>query len=280
MNNKHMITQEFVSISKACKIKNYSVKKVLTFLADNKVIPKESQRKNRIFHTNKEINVRSTGTSLQVIKEELFDYLDKNADIQDIMYTDENKEILDSIVTTKVKFDRIRLASKKRLMFIDAEFKEGNYHEIAWEIWENGEFISKRYLFEKKHFLNRMKSTKEYGHYNRLKEFKIPFEVHSRKTINRALKDATNSVDYIIAHNAYGERQMLTKNNMWFEIAKYLCTSKMAVGFIFDKSPSLTDIILHYKLKYNSNFMHYANEDTKMTARIFFKMLEDAEGKL
>ena len=57
-----MDTTGYISVSKACSMKDYSVKKVLTFLADRKVIPKESQRKGAIFHLNKYINIKNGTT--------------------------------------------------------------------------------------------------------------------------------------------------------------------------------------------------------------------------
>lgn len=275
-----MDTTGYISVSKACSMKDYSVKKVLTFLADRKVIPKESQRKGAIFHLSDDINIISTGESLKVKADEFFEYLEREADLSDLAYTDYNKEILDMVNNPKIRFDRIRAIKNKRLIFIDAEFKEGNYHEIAWEIWDGGELVEKRYLLEKAHFLKRLKSLKEYSRYNRLKKHEHSFEILTRKHINRILKTTLKSVDFIIAHNAYGERNILIKNGMWYEKSKYLCTSKMSEDFIGRRSPSLMDLINHYGIKYDSHFTHYAHEDARMTAKVFFNMIDEAEDKL
>lgn len=271
------MTDDYISVSKACKIRNMSVKKVLGFLAEKKVIPKESQRKNKVFESDNGLKIISTGETLKVSKTELFDYLDNNADISDLTYTDENMDLLDSINDIEVRFRRINEISHKRLLFIDAEFKEGDYHEIAWEIVENGELVDSEYILERKHFMKKVNSPAEYKRYNRLKRYKQPFEVFTRKQINRRLKEVLENVDYIIAHNAYGERNALTKNGMFFEKTKYLCTSKMAKDFVGQLSPSLTDLVTHYKLPHKSHFFHYAHEDTRLARVVFFAMIEDAK---
>ncbi len=275
-----MDTTDYMSVSKACSIKDYSVKKVLTFLADKKVIPKESQRKGMIFEMNNGIDIISTGESLKVKQDQFYDYLDREADLSDLAYTDYNKEILDMVADPKIRFDRIREIKNKRLMFIDAEFKEGNYHEIAWELWEGGKLIEKRYILEKAHFLKRLKNLKEYSRYTRLKKHNQHCEILPRKQINYILKGLLKTVDFIIAHNAYGERNILIKNGMWYEKAKYLCTSKMSENFIGRQSPSLMDLVNYYAIKYDSHFTHYAHEDARMTAMVFFQMIDDAEKKL
>lgn len=273
------MTDDYISVSKACKIRNMSVKKVLCFLADKNVIPKESQRKNKVFEFDNGLKIISTGESLKVSKTEFFEYLDSNADISDLTYTDENMDLLDSINDIEVRFRRINEISHKRLMFIDAEFKEGDYHEIAWEIVEDGELVESEYILERKHFMKKVNSPTDYKRYNRLKRYKQPFDVLTRKQINRKLKEALVDVDYIIAHNAYGERNVLTKNGMFFEKTKYLCTSKMAKDFVCQLSPSLLDLVHHYKLPHESHFFHYAHEDTRLARLVFFSMLEDANDR-
>jgi len=268
----------YVSISKACSKKNYSVKKVLTYLADNRIIPKESQRKGAIFHLSDKINIVSTGESLKVIADEFYDFLDKEADISDLAYTDYNKELLDSVTSPKIRFDRIAAIQHKRIIFIDAEFKEGNYHEIAWEIWEDGILVEQQYILERAHFQKRLKNLSKYGRYDRLKKYNQTVAIKTRKEINYLLKRVLKSVDYIVAHNAYGERNALITNGMWYEKSKFLCTSKMSENFISRSSPSLMDLVNHYKLKYNSHFTHYAHEDTRLTAEVFFAKIEDAKG--
>ena len=270
-------SDDYITLSKACAIKHYSVKKVLTFLAEHKVIPKESQRKNALFHYNKYLNIISTGSNLKVIKTELFDYLDREATIEELTYTDQNIEILDKIVDLKIRFERINKIRNKRLCFIDAEFKNGNYHELAWEIWENGVCIEKRYVLERAHFLKKLKSPFEDERFKRLKDHNQSVEILTRKTINKILKNDLSTTDYIVAHNAGGERNMLINNGMWIDKTKFLCTSKMSTNFVAREQPALIDLVNHYHLPYDSHFVHYAHEDTAMTSKVFFAMLDDAK---
>jgi len=51
----------------------------------------------------------------------------------------------------------------------------------------------------------------------------------------------------------------------------------MAKDFVGHLSPSLTDLVLHYKLPHNSYFFHYAHEDTRLAREVFFAMLDDAK---
>ncbi len=268
---------DYVSVSRACKIRNMSVKKVMTFLADKKVIPKEAQRKNKIFESDNGVKVISDGNSLKVNQDEFFKYLDTYAEADDLCYTDENMDLLDSVVNPKIRFQRIEDIRNKRLIFIDAEFKEGNYHEIAWEVFENGVLVESDYILERKHFLQKFNSPAEYKRLTRLKRYNQSFEVKTRKQINRILRKVLNGVDFIIAHNAYGERNALIKNGMKFEKTQFLCTSKMARNFVGKLSPALTDLVLHYKLQHHSHFFHYAHEDTRLAREVFFAMLDDAK---
>jgi len=270
----------YVSISRACSKKNYSVKKVLTYLADNGIIPKESQRKGAIFHLSEKLNIISTGESLKVKPNEFYEFMGKEADISDLTYTDYNKELLDSVVSPKIRFDRIAAIQNKRIIFIDAEFKEGNYHEIAWELWEDGKLVEKQYILERAHFMKRIRNLSKYSRYDRLKKYNQPVAIKTRKEINYLLKTVLRTVDYIVAHNAYGERNALITNGMWYEKAKFLCTSKISENFIARSSPSLMDLVNIYKLKYNSHFTHYAHEDTRLTALVFFAMIADAKERL
>jgi len=269
---------DYISISKACKIGNMSVKKVLTFLAKKEIIPKQSQRKNKLFEANNGLKVISNGKSLVVEKQEFFDYLDENASECDLVYTDENMDMLDSIGNPEIRFRRLEEAIKdKTLVFIDAEFKEGNYHEIAWEKVRNGVLIEKRYILERKHFMKKLKSPAKFKRYNRLKQYNQHFEIKTRKQINNELKKSLEDMDFIIAHNAYGERNALITNGMYYEKSRYLCTSKLAKDFVGHLSPSLTDLVLNYKLPHNSHFFHYAHEDTKMAKDVFYAMINDAK---
>jgi len=269
---------DYISISKACKIGNMSVKKVLTFLAKKEIIPKQSQRKNKLFEANNGLKVISNGKSLVVEKQEFFDYLNENASGCDLVYTDENTDILDIIENPKVRFRRLEEAIKdKTLVFIDAEFKEGNYHEIAWEKVRNGVLIEKRYILERKHFMKKLKSPVEFKRYNRLKKYNQHFEIKTRKQINKELKKSLEDMDFIIAHNAYGERNVLITNGMYYEKSRYLCTSKLAKNFVGHLSPSLKDLVFNYKLPHNSHFFHYAHEDAKLAKDVFYAMINDAK---
>lgn len=160
------------------------------------------------------------------------------------------------------------------MRFIDAEFKDGNYHEIAYEIVVDGVVIEKDYIMERKHYKDMVKKVKT-DRYDRLKSFGKTYKVLYRKHINRILKDKLKDVKYIITHNAYGERNILRKNGIHYEKAKYICTSKISNQFVLKCSPSLREMINHYKLKYDSHFLHYAFEDARMTKEVFYSMIED-----
>lgn len=249
----------------------------MTFLIDKNVIPEEAQRKNKVFESNNGIKVISSGNILRVHQGDFFEYLDKNAVEEDLIYTDENMDLLDHIRSPKIRFRRIEEVRNKRLVFIDAEFKEGNYHEIAWEVFENGVLVESNYILERRHFMTKFNSPTEYKRLTRLKRYNQSFEVKTRSQINRLLRKILNDVDFIIAHNAYCERNMLIKNGITILKNKFLCTSKMSNDFICKVSPSLIDVVHHYKLPHNSHFFHYSHEDTRLVREIFFAMLDDAK---
>jgi len=268
-----MIVDDYISVSRACKNKNLSVKKVLDYLTANSLIPKAHKKQEFIIH--KPIEIISTGDTLKIIEDQFISYLEKDNALYDLSFNDETTDVMDMVVDVDIRFKRLQEEIKgEKLCFIDAEFKDGNYHEIAYEIVVDGVVIEKDYIMERNHYINMVKKGKTIR-YDRLKSFGKTYKVLQRKHINRILKTKLKDVKYIIAHNAYGERNILTKNGMQYEKAKYICTSKLSDHFVLGYSPSLKGIIEHYKLPYDSHFMHYAFEDTRMAKEVFYRMIED-----
>lgn len=272
---------EYVSVSKVCNKQKLSVKRVLGFLSSNGVIPKRSQRYQKKFVSNSGIVVISTGDSLRVIENDLMNFLSEKGGLPKVLFKDELNEMLDTIEDPKFRFEKINAVTNGRLAFIDAEFRNGNYHEVAWEIREAGKVVEKHYYIVREDYVKKFKGSKttttNYGKIDRLQEYKQDYTILSRKHINRIMRQSLRTADYIIAHNAYGERQMLVKNGIKFEKSKYLCTSKMALGYIYDRSPSLSELVDFYDVSMNSNFAHYAHEDARVAAEVFYAMVTRAK---
>lgn len=268
---------EFISVSKICNRRKLSVKRVLDFLSTNEVIPKRSQRINRKFTSNNGMVVVSTGDSLRVVEDDLMNYLDENKALKYVSFDDTLNELYDTIEDPKYRFERISNISDGRIAFIDAEFRNGNYHEVAWEIREKGKVVDKKYFIVKEDFLKKFKKLSNSPRINHLNDLKQSFEIISRKHINRIMKYDMRSVDYIVAHNAYGERTMLVNNGIKLEKSRFLCTSKMSLGYIYDRMPSLIELVEHYGISVNSNLIHYAHEDARVAAEVFYKMIETAK---
>lgn len=268
---------EYVSVSKVCNKQKLSVKRVLGFLSNSGVIPKRSQRYQKKFVSNNGIVVISTGDSLRVIEQDLMTFLTEKGAMPKVLFVDELNEMLDTIEDPKFRFEKISEIANGRLAFIDAEFKNGNYHEVAWEIRENGVVVDKQYFIVREDFMRGLKSNRGNIKIDRLNEFKQNYTILGRKHINRIMKEAMRSVDYIVAHNAYGERNILTKNGIKFEKSKYLCTSKMALGYIYDRMPSLNELVDYYDVAMNTTFAHYAHEDARAAAEVFYTMVESAK---
>jgi len=272
-----MVTTNFISVSRACKNKNLSVKKVLDYLTANHIIPKSHKKKEFLVHDP--IKIISTGNTLKIIEDQFISYLEDDDAIYDLSFNDETTELLDMVECPEIRFRRISEAvSGEPIAFIDAEFKDGNYHEIGYEIVVDGKVIEKDYFLERKHFKKMLKKEKT-SRYQRLDMYGRSYKIINRKHINRILKKKLKDVKFIVAHNAYGERNILLKNGLNFDKAKYICTSKMTNNFILTKSPSLMDIVEHYKLGYDSHFTHYAFEDTSMARKAFYRMIDHAKEK-
>ena len=271
-------TSDFISVSRACKNKNLSVKKVLDYLTANSIIPKSHKKKE--FKVHDPIKIISTGDTLKIIEEQFISYLEDDDAIYDLSFNDETTEILDMVEDPALRFKRINEAVQgEKIAFIDAEFKDGNYHEISYEIVQDGKVIEKDYFLERKHFKKMLKKSKT-SRYKRLDVHGRSYKIMHRKHINRILKKHLKNVKFIVAHNAYGERNILLRNGLVFEKSKFLCTSKMSNGFILgENSPSLMELIEHYKLGYDSHFTHYAFEDTRMARKAFYRMIDDAHDK-
>ncbi len=207
------------------------------------------------------------------------DFLSEKGGLQKVLFMDELNEMLDTIEDPKFRFEKISAVANGRLAFIDAEFRNGNYHEVAWEIREAGKVVEKHYYIVREDYIKKFKGPKtstNYGKIDRLQEYKQSYTIMSRKHINRIMKNSLRTVDYIVAHNAYGERQMLVKNGIKFEKSKYLCTSKMALGHTHFRMPSLAELVEYYGVSMNSNFAHYAHEDARAAAEVFYTMVARA----
>lgn len=270
-----MVTTNFVSVSRACKNQNLSVKKVINYLTAKSIIP--NIKHNQEFKINTPITIIATGTTLKIIEEQFMSYLEDDDAVYDLSFNDETTDVLDMIGDTSTRFRRIKeeIAGEK-VCFIDAEFKAGNYHEIGYEIVLDGVVVEKEYFLESKHFKKMLKQDKM-NRYDRLNNHNIQYKIMHRKHINRFLKKRLQECKYIVAHNAYGERNILSKNGLHFNKSKYICTSKLSNGFVLSPSPSLMEIVEHYKLTYDSYFTHYAFEDARMARKVFFKLIEDSE---
>lgn len=269
--------KKFISMSRACKNKNLSVRKVLEYLTMNAIIPKQHNKQG--FLVDQPIDIISTGDTLKIIEDQFISYLEDGSVLESLMYNDETTDLLDSIENPEIRFRRISEAVKGvKIAFIDAEFKDGNYHEIGYEIVIDGDVVDKGYFLESTNFKKMLKKDK-LRRFNRLKEHKKTFRIMHRKHINRLLKEKLKDVKYIVAHNAYGERNVLKKNGMKFDKTKFLCTSKMTNDFVLGHSPALMELVDYYKIKYDSYFTHYAFEDTANDRKVFYKMLDDARKK-
>jgi hypothetical protein len=268
---------DFISVSRACKNKNLSVRKVLDYLTDNDIIPKSHKKKEFIIKTP--FDIISTGNTLRINEDQFISYLEDDDAIYDLSFNDETTELLDMVVDPEIRFKRIMEEIEgEKICFIDAEFKDGNYHEIAYEIVIDGEVIESEYFLDLKHYKQMHKKDKT-SRYDRLKEHGRDFKVIHRKHINRILKNKLKDVKFIVAHNAYGERNILARNRLRYDKSKFLCTSKVSNDFVLNHSPSLMEMIEYYKLGYDSHFTHYAFEDTAMARKVFYRMIEDATEK-
>lgn len=266
-------TTNFISVSRACKNKNLSVRKVLDYLTANDIIPKTHKKKEFIIENP--FAIISTGDTLRIIEDEFISYLEDDDALYDLSFNDETTDLLDMVDDIDIRFRRIKEETKgEKLCFIDAEFKDGDYHEIGYEIVLDGKVIEKDYFLESKHFKKMLKKDKTHR-YDRLREHGREMKIMHRKHINRIMKEKLDDVKFIIAHNAYGERNILSKNRMHYDKSKYICTAKITKDFVLGQSPSLRELVDYYKLKYDSHFTHYAFEDARMAKDVFFKLIED-----
>lgn len=274
---------KFMAVSKICGRQNLSVKRVLSFLSSEGVIPEKGKRFSDTYVYKNGLNIITTNLSIRFEEHDLMCYLSNHGALPVVSMVDEMNELYDTIRDVKYRFERINAFVGGRIAFIDAEFKDGNYHEVAWEIREDGKLVEKKYFIVRDEYLNRVKFVDnklvESTRIKRLRTGNQPFIIATRKHINYIMKNAMRSVDRIVAHNAFGERNMLLQNGIFFKKSKFFCTSKMAVDYIFtsDKMPSLVDLVEYYKIPINSCFLHYAHEDARIAAEIFYKMIAMAK---
>lgn len=85
----------FISLSKACKNKNLSVRKVLDDLITNSIIP--ITLKHKKFNISKPIKIISNGDTLKIIEDQFISYLEENYTLYDLSFNDESTDVMDMI---------------------------------------------------------------------------------------------------------------------------------------------------------------------------------------
>jgi len=274
---------KFMAVSKICGRQNLSVERVLNFLSTTGVIPVKGKRLSEPFVCRDGLGIITTDVSIRFEEPVLMQYLNTPGALPIVSMGDAFNELHDTIKDPKHRFERINEIVHGRIAFIDAEFKDGNYHEVAWEIREDGKLVDKKYFIVREEYVKGLKFVDgKPVHSMRMKKLQAyhqPYILAPRKHINYMMKKAMRSVDRIVAHNAYGERNMLLRNGIYFQKSKFLCTSRMAVDYIFDSlhSPSLIDLVEYYSININSSFIHYAHEDARIAAEVFYRMVNSAK---
>ena len=261
-----------------CRERDWSFKKVFDFLVDEDIIVKYNDELREL---STPFDLVQQGSTISMVPESADRFLQQFDGEFRIPFKD--VVLIDSIKTPALRFKRLQEEiQNKKILFIDVEMVEGNYYEIAWELWFKNEMQDSAYFVERKHLLKRKDTPKWKKKLKILHENKIRLEALPRKKINSLLKKIVEDTDFLIAHNAYSERYILNKN-LKHKLPKgsFLCTAKLSRGLVNvnNYSPSLDDLVDYYKCHANRVCNHYANEDVKRTRKVFRSMLNDAENQ-
>jgi len=248
-----------ISISKFTKKYSISTSKVISHLIERNKLVQENTilRSNDHFIHNTLNNNKSV---LKVHEKDLVDYLSRDWD--KLILRDEEKFIINDINDKDKLIEKLTEASKKKLLFLDFEFKDGNFYEAGFVLYIDGKVVDKQYFF-----VNDINSIKKQ---NKLKKQNFKFEILNRNNARQTLLEVIDQADYIVAHNSYCERSILMKNGIFLKKNKFICTS-----IVFKKlnqltlDTSLSRALTFYGKKFDSNLPHFAFYDTKMTKILF-----------
>lgn len=205
---------------------------------------------------------------IKVNEDKLAEYL--KDDLEKLTLQDEEIFTLSAIEDSTILLDRLKNARGKVLMFLDLEYQFGDYSEIAYSIYKEGTLTTREYFF--------VEGTNYGKKIDTLKENEVPFRVEKKKNINLLLKRLVDKVDYIIAHNSYGERATLARNGISLKKHKFICTADATRKInSLEQDISLFSALERYGVKFRQNLHHFAFYDVIMTKMLFDRLVENQE---
>lgn len=251
-----------ISISNICKKYEISTKKVLDFLITHNYFIFDDKN-NRMLPGSKRLPVKHFISDTRMVFDELelirFLAKTKYSFAFDITLFDKiNSE--NNIPTLKKYLKQL---SQSKLLFLDFEAKKGNYYEVSWAMNDESPTIT--------YFADDVPiSSSTYSKLKNMEANNISFEIVSRKTINKKLKQLVSEADYIVAHNANSECKLLSTNGIMPGKKKFICTAKLS--YIMDASDNwktLTECAGIQGCKVRHDLVHYSSEDVRICQQLF-----------
>lgn len=252
------------SISRFCRLNDISTNKLIKDLISKNKLQIDGDRLKildfNLFYREFE------GDNVLYVNEDRLDKFVENR-LSNLQLHDSEKYTLRDINNSEILFNKVKKTKNKTLMYLDLEYRNGNYYELAYCIVKNNQVLTQEYFFT-----NDKKNTKKIDF---LIKQEIPFRVLSRKDINLQIKKVVNSVDYIVAHNSYGERACLSRNAILLKKQKFICTADLTRKLNnFNQDISLNNSLKYYNIKFQNDLHHYAFYDVIMTKLLFEAILK------
>lgn len=253
-----------ISLSKICrKYKNTSISKILCFLIEQNLLIVNHNKINtdETFISNS--NMIEIDNKKVLIDEELFlKFINNNIDY--FKFSCEERLIYNYIIDPTILKTRLSTLKDKTFMFIDCEYKNGDYYEIAFNMVKNNVIMDSQYIF----------IDLEVRKMDKLRKKNVTFQINSRQEINRKIKENLKFVDFIISHNAFGEREILKKNGLELSKEKFLCTADITKKLNnLPKIPNFIEACRLYNIKLDHGKLHYAYYDCLKTQELFTALI-------
>jgi hypothetical protein len=266
------------SLSSLARNNGFNLRKLINFLIKYNIIYEKRVGKEILFVSNNRtiVNREKKEDKLEINEKNFLRFI-QNKDVSELYLTEYDKNI-NQLTNNRIKLERLNIIKNKKLMFIDFEYRDKYFYEVAFVIVENGVIIEKEYIFtqeatRKNRVLQKMNNFIDTG---------IKFKIMQKSKIDYILRKKVKEVDAILGYHVNAEMNVLKHINIDVKKYNFVCVAELySTVYNFRKGnkikeyPSLNELYNFIKKDTKvEGYKHCAIYDT-LLAKICFDSLFD-----